>query len=142
MKRRHGTFSIVLGLFLAWMTCPGEVLKAQEHASQDHSAHHDMMKKKKINYSRSIETYHIPEISLTNHEGQEINLESILHSPEPVAVNFIFTTCTTICPVMTATFSHMRKALGEDADGLQLVSISIDPEYDTPSMLKKYADRC
>ena len=141
MKRRLGTFSVFLGLSLAWMTCPGDVLNEQEHTSHDHSAHQKMMNEKRINYSRSIETYQIPEISLTNHEGQEINLDSMLRSPEPVAVNFIFTTCTTICPVMTATFSQMRKALGEDADGLQLISISIDPEYDTPSMLKKYADR-
>jgi protein SCO1/2 len=58
-----------------------------------------------------------------------------------VAVNFIFTTCTTICPVMTATFAQMRRALGPDAGRVRLVSISIDPEYDRPQVLKSYGER-
>jgi protein SCO1/2 len=58
-----------------------------------------------------------------------------------VVVNFVFTTCTTICPVMTATFSKIYRELGSEQDGVLLVSVSIDPEYDTPSVLKKYAER-
>ena len=45
----------------------------------------------------------------------------------PVAVNFIFTTCTTICPVMTATFAQLGRELGLEADRIRLVSITIDP---------------
>jgi protein SCO1/2 len=64
-----------------------------------------------------------------------------VNSDKPVALNFIFTTCTTICPVMTATFSQMRRALGDTADDVELVSITIDPEYDRPEVLKKYAEQ-
>ena len=59
----------------------------------------------------------------------------------PLALNFIFTTCTTICPVMTATFSGLRRRLGSEAEELRMVSISIDPERDRPATLKAYAER-
>lgn len=52
-------------------------------------------------------------------------------------LNFIFTTCTTVCPVMSATFSQAQGKLGK----VRMISISIDPEHDTPSRLKEYAKR-
>jgi protein SCO1/2 len=92
-------------------------------------------------FKRSVATYDIPDLSLIDQNGQEVNLVSILEPPKPVALNFIFTTCTTICPVMTATFSRLQDALGEDADTLRMVSISLDPEYDTPKVLRSYAEK-
>jgi protein SCO1/2 len=105
----------------------------------DHAAHQAMMQQR--TYTRSIRAYDVPEVSLIDQHGREVLLPDLLQSPEPVALNFIFTTCTTICPVMTATFAHMRDTLGPDASGLRTVSISIDPEYDTPAVLKQYAAR-
>lgn len=100
-----------------------------------------MMAEGEKHYTRTIETYRVPEITLINHEGSRVALRSLLESPQPVALNFIFTTCTTVCPVMTASFSQMRRALGSEADGLHSVSISIDPEHDTPTVLKTYAEK-
>ncbi len=107
-------------------------------AAQDHSAHHEMMSAPQ-RYTRASAAYRTPEVSLVGTDGKRVNLPLLLNGSEPVALNFIFTTCTTICPVMTATFSKMRKELGPDANGLRMVSISIDPEYDTPAALKGYA---
>jgi protein SCO1/2 len=56
-------------------------------------------------------------------------------------LNFIFTTCTTICPVLSASFSQLQEALGTEADEVRMVSISIDPEYDSPDRLREYAKR-
>ncbi|NJO14840.1 MAG: SCO family protein [Thioploca sp.] len=111
------------------------------YAQEDHSAHHAMMHQQSEHYTRSVETYTIPEITLINQEDKEIALLSLLKSSERVALNFIFTTCTTICPVMTATFAKMRQQLGTEADKLLMVSISIDPEQDTPAALQAYAKR-
>ncbi len=111
------------------------------YAQEDHSAHHAMMHQPSEHYTRSVETYTIPEITLINQENKEIALLSLLKSSERVALNFIFTTCTTICPVMTATFAKMRQQLGTEADKLLMVSISIDPEQDTPAALQAYAKR-
>jgi protein SCO1/2 len=109
-------------------------------AAQDHSAHQQMMSAQQ-RYTRVSASYRVPDVSLQNQDGKRIGLAALLSGSEPVALNFIFTTCTTICPVMTATFSRMRKELGPDADGVRMVSISIDPEYDTPTALKEYAGR-
>jgi protein SCO1/2 len=92
-------------------------------------------------YERSVVEYRVPETMLVNHEGREVDLPRLLGAPEPVALNFIFTSCPTICPVMTATFARMRAVLGDDADGLRMVSVSIDPEHDTSAVLKSYAQR-
>jgi protein SCO1/2 len=92
-------------------------------------------------YERSVVEYQVPETSLVNQEGREVDLIRLLGAPEPVALNFIFTSCPTICPVMTATFARMRAVLGDDADGLRMVSVSIDPEHDTSAVLKSYAQR-
>jgi len=102
-------------------------------------AHMEMMKKP--DYVVSMQSYNIPDIELLDRAGKSVLLQALLDSNQPVAVNFIFTTCTTICPIMSATFAQMRKALGPEADRIQLISITIDPEHDTPAVLTEYAKR-
>jgi protein SCO1/2 len=108
-----------------------------ESAADPHAAHRAAMNKPR--YSVSIENYQVPDVQLINAGGSGVALRSLLNSERPVALNFIFTTCTTICPVMTATFAQMQRQLGDTANQLELVSISIDPEYDRPDVLKAYA---
>jgi protein SCO1/2 len=83
----------------------------------------------------------VPDVTLQDAAGQPVSLRALVGTEKPLALNFIFTTCTTICPVMTATFAQMRRELGEPGSRLRMVSISIDPEYDRPQVLKSYADR-
>ncbi len=108
-------------------------------AKDPHAAHRAAMQKAR--YTATMETYAVPDIELVDQTGATVDLQSLLETDQPVALNFIFTTCTTICPVMTATFAQMRRELGESGDGLRLVSISIDPEYDRPEMLRAYAEQ-
>jgi protein SCO1/2 len=54
-------------------------------------------------------------------------------------LQFIFTTCPTICPVMSATFSAAQEKFGPDLDRVRMISITIDPEQDTPARLGEYA---
>jgi protein SCO1 len=58
-----------------------------------------------------------------------------------VLLNFIFTSCTTICPVMSAGLSQYLSNLGAEQDQVRVVSISIDPENDTVEALRAYATR-
>jgi protein SCO1/2 len=58
-----------------------------------------------------------------------------------VMLNFIFTTCTAICPAMSAIFAKVQSELGSDSANLRMVSVSIDPEHDTPEALSAYAKR-
>jgi protein SCO1/2 len=85
--------------------------------------------------------YSLPEVTLRDQAGRPVPVRDLERTSGPLAVNFIFTTCTTICPVMTATFAQMRRELGPEADKIRLVSISIDPEHDSPSVLAAYAER-
>lgn len=92
-------------------------------------------------YTRTVEPYSVPDLTLLDQAGQSVDLTELLGGSQPVALNFIFTTCTTICPVMAATFSKLQSELGDDVGDLRFVSISIDPEFDRPEVLATYASR-
>jgi protein SCO1/2 len=119
---------------------PAATVADEVAAHDDHRAHHEAIAEP-ARYTRTIETYEVPDLTLIDQDGHEVELDAALASSKPVVLNFVFTTCTTICPVMTATFSRMQGALGSDAGGLRLVTISVDPEFDTPEVLKRYAAR-
>lgn len=55
--------------------------------------------------------------------------------------NFIFTRCAGPCPVMTERLAEVQRALGAGNDDVRLVSVSVDPEFDRPEVLAKYAAR-
>ncbi|MBZ0067589.1 MAG: SCO family protein, partial [Thiobacillus sp.] len=113
---------------------------SQHAAMMDHSQHAAMMAKPSP-FQISQHQYTLPELTLRDQAGRAVPMSELQGTSGPLAVNFIFTTCTTICPVMTATFSQMIRELGPDAGRIDLVSITIDPEHDTPTILAKYAER-
>lgn len=92
-------------------------------------------------YKRSVERYEIPDVTLINQDGKKVRLKSLLESGQPVIVDFIYGTCTTICPVLSAGYSNLQKRLGANSSKVRLVSITIDPENDTPKVLKEYLSR-
>ena len=104
-----------------------------------HAAHRAAMQNPR--YEATTETYAIPDVEVIDQSGTTVSLRALLDADEPIALNFIFTTCTTICPVMTATFAQMRRELGDAGDQLRMVSISIDPEYDRPDKLMAYSEQ-
>jgi len=92
-------------------------------------------------YKSSFKKFSIPPLTLVDQDRREVKLSSFLAEQEPFVLSFIFTTCTTVCPIMTATMAHLRRELDKQGENLNLVSVSIDPEYDTPRRLKEYAKR-
>ena len=95
----------------------------------------------KPKYKRSIEKYAVPDVTLVNQDGKKVKLVSLINSGKPVMLDFIYGTCTTICPVLSAGFTHLQNKLGQDAAKVQLISVTIDPEYDTPAVMKDYLKR-
>jgi protein SCO1/2 len=89
-------------------------------------------------YTRTVERYDVPDVVLTNQDGRKVRLRKLLLGDKPVLVNFVYTTCTTICPVLSANFKNFQRKLDHQSSRAQLVSISIDPENDTPRAMKKY----
>lgn len=85
----------------------------------------------------------IPDTAVFDQDGNELHFYSDLIEGRVVAINFIFTTCTTICPPMGANFGKLQKILAErgSVDELQMISVSVDPAVDTPQRLKKWAEK-
>ncbi|WP_290704277.1 SCO family protein [Amphritea sp.] len=116
----------------------------QKHAmtaeSDDpHAQHKAMMASSdKDKVKRSNQTYNVPPLTMVNQTSDAVNIQQLLNSDKPMMVNFIFTTCPTICPVLSSTFSVVNRKLAEEKE-LTMISISIDPEEDTPAALQRYA---
>ena len=83
--------------------------------------------------------YAIPDVMLVRSDGKSVSLPDELNDGRPVVMSFIFTTCTTICPLSSQTFQKLQSMLGADRKRVHMVSISIDPEEDTPARLATYA---
>jgi protein SCO1 len=88
---------------------------------------------------RSEAQYLIPSVTLTRDDGRSVPLSAELDDGRPVVLNFIYTSCTTICPLSSQIFEQFQDDLGEARNSVHLVSISIDPEQDTPARLRAYA---
>ncbi|MES9963142.1 MAG: SCO family protein [Candidatus Sedimenticola sp. 20ELBAFRAG] len=95
----------------------------------------------KTEYRRTEHSFNVPNLGLVSMDGDRVSMSEMLNTQQPVMMNFIFTTCTTICPVLSATFSEVQEQLGDEAKGIKMISISIDPEYDSPEKLKAYSKR-
>jgi protein SCO1 len=79
-----------------------------------------------------------PEFALTSQEGAPVKLAD--YRGKVVAVTFIFTLCADTCPVLTPMMSFVQDQLGNDfGEKIAFVSITVDPERDTPQVLKDYA---
>ena len=107
----------------------------------DMHAHHHHMMDAPPPVSRTVSNYAVPQITLTRADGARVDFSKELNDGRPVLLDFIYTTCTTICPVMSQTFAEVQKRLGPDAAKVKMVSVTIDPEEDTPSRLTEYAKR-
>jgi protein SCO1 len=80
----------------------------------------------------------LPAFSLVNRDGRTIRLEDMAGAPW--VADFIFTRCPASCPMMSARMARLERNLPRDLDVL-LVSISVDPTYDTPEVLERYAKK-
>jgi protein SCO1 len=93
----------------------------------------------KAHTSRSIVEFSVPDVRLVRDDGKAVGLREELDGRRSVVLSFIYTGCTTICPVTSATFAQLQRRLGAGISKVQLVSISIDPDQDTPDRLAAYA---
>jgi protein SCO1 len=79
--------------------------------------------------------------TLIDQEGNPFNAEDKLRG-KIVAINFIYTTCSDVCPLFTVEFARLQQALRSQTQlNSFLVSITTDPDIDSPKVLKAYARR-
>ena len=79
-----------------------------------------------------------PDFALTSQDGAQVSLADF--RGKVVAVTFIFTSCADTCPLLTAKMAQVQDELGSIfGSKIAFVSITVDPERDTPEVLKQYA---
>ncbi len=80
-----------------------------------------------------------PDFALTALSGERLSLADL--RGKVLAVTFIYATCKDTCPVLTAKMASLQRKLGADfGPRVRFVSITVDPENDTPEVLRRYAD--
>ena len=80
----------------------------------------------------------VPQFEFTNSDGSIVTLDNL--KGKVWVADFIFTTCTMACPMMTGNMNIVHKKFKKN-DNVRLVSISVYPEFDTPEVLKNYASQ-
>jgi protein SCO1/2 len=84
----------------------------------------------------------IPDTPVLDQNGKRLSFYTDLVKGKTVAISFIFTTCTAICPPITANFRRVQQQLGERVGrDVQLISVSVDPVTDVPERLHEFAER-
>jgi protein SCO1 len=81
----------------------------------------------------------IPDAELIDQDGKSVHLYTDLVKGRVSALSFIFTTCTTICPLIGADLGRLQTELGQALGGnIVLISVSVDPATDTPERMKAW----
>jgi protein SCO1 len=106
-------------------------------APDPHAHHHHQMAQE----VRTLAAYAVPDVELVRDDGKAVRLGRELEDGRPVVLSFIYTSCTTVCPMLSATLAQLQRRLGPARDRVHLMSISIDPEFDTPARLHEYASK-
>jgi len=128
---------------LAGISVSHGLFAAQEAPVHDRSAHMARMAATARAASQPRRaSYEAPAVQVLDQFGREIAFDKALDDGRPVILNFIFTSCTTICPVMSQIFMQVQARLAAGSAHVHMVSVSIDPEYDTPARLLAYARQC
>ena len=85
----------------------------------------------------------LPHIVLTDHDGSPVAFDRLV-AGRVVAVNFFFTQCSSVCPVQTAILRQTKELIEKEASADRnplFISISVNPEFDTPTRIRQYAER-
>jgi protein SCO1/2 len=115
-----------------------------EHAGHDmsamdpHAHHHAAMD---AGVKRSLVDVTLAATPMVRQDGTKTTLARELEGNKPVILAFVYTSCTTVCPVTSQILSKAQDLLGAELKKVRIVSISIDPEYDTPERLLAYSQK-
>ena len=133
--------SCIVGACMALAGLLAFPVVAQEAESDPH-AHHRQMMKAKAEQKAQAAILKIGDAQLITQDGETKSLSSDIVGDRIVVVDFIYTTCTTVCPVLSAVLMQVQDQLGDRlGNEVMLVSISVDPQRDTPARLKDYAKK-
>jgi protein SCO1/2 len=128
-----------IGVGATWAS--EENVSTQPTATDNPSKPNQAANPAKHDYHRSELTVTAPDMLLKDQYGSDVQLTKLLAGKDLLAINFIFTSCPSVCPIYSATFARIQSQVDMEKSGLQLLSVSIDPSNDTPEVLKSYAEK-
>jgi protein SCO1/2 len=126
---RRACAAFALGAAALWMRA------GYPHAAHEHEV------EQTPGYARQVATYRLPDAALVRSDGARVSFTKEIDDGRPVVLDFVYTTCTAVCPVLTQSLAGLQRGLGAERDKVRMVSISIDPEVDSPERLAEYAKR-
>jgi len=138
----RGYASLLFASLLTGTAATACAAAAAETPPQDPHAHHKSMLDKQAQPQGSTTELNLPDAILSTQDGVQVTLTEDVVADNIVVVDFVYTTCTTVCPVLSAVFKQVQDSL-DDRLGrdVVLVSITVDPARDTPARLKRYAEK-
>ena len=111
------------------------IQQASAHSADEHAGHTAPAAN-----SQEHAQVKFADVPLLDQNGKTVHLEQDLVHNKIVVMSFIYTSCTTVCPVVSSIMGKVQKQLGARVGAeVQLVSISIDPQRDDPQRLNDYA---
>jgi len=134
-----GVLAIVCGMAVVSGLYAAPAEKAEPMGHEQHE-HHEMAEHASP-VTRTEANYQIPDVTVVREDGKKVSFIKELDDGRPVMINFIYASCSAICPVLSHVFAKVQTKLGADAKKVHMVSISIDPENDTPAKLVEYAKK-
>ena len=127
---------------LALLAAPGQAQDAPQPPAPQAGAHAEHLPPADRTAEVERARKYFSDVLLVNQDGEEMRFYSDLLHGKTVVICPFFTTCTGVCPVLTQKVAAIQRRfadrLGKD---LHLISLSVDPETDTPPLLKAYAER-
>lgn len=109
------------------------VAAADPHAGHANHANHDVKLPEDV-------TVRFPDVMLLDQNSKERRLKSEVIGDRIVVMDFVYTSCTTVCPVVSAIMGEVQQMLGGRVGReVALVSLTVDPVRDTPARLRDYA---
>jgi protein SCO1/2 len=133
---------LVLSIVLIGLICIPAYAGQMKHAEKDgHAKHKAMIEDAKSEEQTNVDV-RLHDLELVTQDGERVKFKSDVIGDKLVAINFIYTSCTTICPISNAIFTQLQGMLGErQGQEVILISLSIDPARDIPRRMKKEAQK-
>lgn len=116
-----------------------KVAAADAHAGQAGHANHANHANSDLKLPEDV-TVRFPDVKLLDQNSRERSLRSDVIGDRIVVMDFVYTSCTTVCPVVSAIMGEVQQKLGGRVGReVALVSLTVDPVRDTPARLRDYA---
>jgi protein SCO1/2 len=131
-------------LLICFIAIPGyaqETKQTKDGKIQGHAGHMAMIKDAKPDQDMNVDV-RLHDLELLTQDAKRVKFKSDVIADKLVAMTFIYTSCTTICPVYNAIFTQLQDLLGERlGKDVILVTMTLDPTRDVPRRMKKEAKK-